>query len=81
MKRVLLTLLPLALAACAAAPAEKEVALAPLDKDTICERESSTGSNLPKTRCRTGEQRKADQAAITQTEETRRNYQGLTTGK
>lgn len=81
MNRLLLALLPLALAACAAAPASKEVALAPLDKDTVCERESSTGTNLPKTRCRTADQRKADQDAVRQAEESRRNYPGMTTGK
>lgn len=81
MNRLLLSLLPLALAACAAAPAAPEVALAPLDKDTLCEREASTGTSLPKKRCRTAEQRKADQTGVTQTEESRRNFQGVTTGK
>ncbi|MFG6468550.1 hypothetical protein [Roseateles sp. BYS87W] len=81
MKRLLLSLLPLTLAACAAAPDRQEVALAPLDKDTICERESTTGTSLPKTRCRTAEQRRADQAGVQQAEESRRTFQGLTTGK
>lgn len=82
MKRLLLSLLPLALAACAAsAPPEKEVPLAAVDKDTVCEREARTGTSLPKTRCHTAEQRKAEQAALTQTEENRRNFQGMTTGK
>lgn len=85
MNRLLLSLLPLALAACASAPApapaSQEVALAPMDPDTICERESSTGTNLPKKRCRSPEQRKADQDAVKQAEESRRNFQGMTTGK
>ena len=55
--------------------------MAAIDKDTICEREARTGTSLPTTRCRTAEQRKADQASVTQLEETRRNFQGMTTGK
>ena len=81
MKRLLLPLLSFALAACASAPSEKEIPLAAIDKDTICEREARTGTSLPTTRCRTAEQRKADQASVTQLEETRRNFQGMTTGK
>ena len=81
MNRLLLALLPLALAACAAAPAQKEVALASIDKDTICEHEARTGSNLPTKRCRSAEQRQADQEALSRVEEQRRNITGLTTGK
>lgn len=82
MNRLLLSLLPLALAACAATvPDPKEVAVAAADKDTICEREPRSGTNFPTTRCRTAEQRKAEQASVTQLEETRRNFQGMTTGK
>ena len=81
MNRLLLSLLPLALAACASAPPEKDVPLAAADKDTICERESRSGTNFPTTRCRTAEQRKAEQAAVTQVEDTRRNFQGQMTGK
>ncbi|MBW8844055.1 MAG: hypothetical protein JF607_03650 [Burkholderiales bacterium] len=83
MKRLLLPLIPLLLAACASAPTEpkQEVALAPVDKDTICEREARTGTSLPTTRCRTAEQRKAAQEGVAQVEEARRNFQGLTTGK
>ena len=81
MNRLLLSLLPLALAACASAPPEKDVPLAAADKDTICERETRSGTNFPTTRCRTAEQRKAEQAAVSQVEDTRRNFQGLTTGK
>ena len=81
MNRLLLSLLPLALAACASAPPEKDVSLAAADKDTICERETRSGTNFPTTRCRTAEQRKAEQAAVSQVEDTRRNFQGLTTGK
>ena len=81
MKRLLLSLLPLVLAACAAAPATKEVALAPVDKDTVCERESSTGTSLSKTRCRSAEQRKADQDTVQKAEESRRTFQGMATGK
>jgi hypothetical protein len=83
MTRLLLSLITLTLAACAAAPADKanEVAAAPLDKDTVCEREARTGTSLPTTRCRTAEQRKEAQNGVTQTEETRRNFQGIATGK
>ena len=81
MKRLLLSLIPLALAACAAAPTEKDVALAAADKDTICERETRTGSNFSKLNCRTAEQRKADQEAVTRQEEGRRNITGIMTGK
>ena len=81
MKSLLLILVPLALAGCASAPPEKEVALAAVDKDTICERESRSGSNLPTTRCRTAEQRKAEKDGVAQVEETRRNFQGIATGK
>ena len=82
MNRLLLCLIPLALAACAAAPAEKpqEVAQA-ADPDTICVREARTGSSLPTTKCRTAEQRKAAQAAVIGVEEARRNFLGMTTGK
>ena len=45
--RLLLSLLPLALAACALAPPEKDVPQAAADKDTICERESRSGTNFP----------------------------------
>lgn len=83
MKRLLLSLIPLALAACAAAPADKskDVTLAPIDKDTICEKEAPTGTSLPRTRCRTAEQRREAQNSVTQVEEQRRNMNGLATGK
>lgn len=80
MKRILLALVPVVLAACAAAPtpsANPTVA----DADTICEREARTGTILPSTRCRTAEQRKEERAAVNSAEENRRNFQGLTTGK
>jgi hypothetical protein len=81
MNRLLLSLLPLALAACAAAPAEKDVPLAAVDKDTICERESRTGTSLPTTRCRNAAQRKAEQEVVTRQEESRRNFPGVNAGK
>lgn len=49
MKRSLLLLSPLLLAACASAPTDpkQDVAAAPIDKDTICERETRTGTLMP----------------------------------
>jgi hypothetical protein len=81
MNRLLLILLPLVLSACAVKPPEKEVPLAAPDKDTICEHEARSGSNLPTKRCRTAEQRQADREGVQRTEEARRNFQGMTTGK
>ncbi|MCY4753548.1 hypothetical protein [Pelomonas aquatica] len=62
MKRSLLLLSPLLLAACASAPTDpkQDVAAAPIDKDTICERETRTGTLMPTLRCRTAAQREAD---------------------
>lgn len=78
---MLLPLISLALAACAAAPAQKDVTVAAVDNDTVCERETKTGTNFSKLRCRTAEQRKADQEAVTQQGEARRNITGIMTGK
>jgi len=62
MKRSLLLLSPLLLAACASAPTapKQEVAVVPTDKDTVCERETRTGSMMPTLRCRTAAQRDAE---------------------
>ncbi|MFN3305260.1 MAG: hypothetical protein ACK44A_16300 [Roseateles sp.] len=81
MHRLLTPLIPLMLAACAAPPAEKTVPLAAMDGDTICEREARSGTNLPTRRCRTAEQRKAEREGVERTEEARRNFPGMTTGK
>lgn len=81
MNRLLLSLIPLFLAACAAAPPQKDLALAAADTDTVCERETRTGSNFSKASCRTAEQRKADQEALTRQGESRRNITGIMTGK
>ena len=83
MKRLLLPLISLALAACAAAPAQKDVTVASAaDKDgTICERETLPGSNFSKNVCRTAEQRKADREAVNRQGEERRNITGIMTGK
>lgn len=76
MNRLTLGLLaPLFLVACAAPP-EKEVALAPLDKDTVCVRESRTGTNLPTTRCRTAAQAQSEKDDLAQLEERRRAFRG-----
>lgn len=81
MTRLLPCTLLLALAACASAPPEKDVPLAAKADDTVCEREARSGTNFPTTRCRTAEQRKNEQAAVGQLEDTRRTFQGMTTGK
>lgn len=81
MNRLLLCSIPLLLAACGAAPDRKDVPLAAVDKDTVCEKEASTGTSLPKTRCRTAAQRKADQEGVNQAEEARRNIQSGPTSK
>jgi hypothetical protein len=81
MNRLPPSLLLLALAACASTAPEKDVALAAADKDTICEREARTGTSLPTRRCRTTAQRTAEKEGVNQLEETRRNFQGMTTGK
>lgn len=81
MKRLLLPLLPLLLAACASAPERKEVALAAAEPGTLCEKEASTGTSLPKTRCRTAAQRKAELEGVQQTEDARRLIQSGPTSK
>ncbi len=62
MTRLLLSLIPFALAACAAAP--KPDAVAARGDDTSCRRETQVGSMLPSTQCRTATQRAADRAAV-----------------
>ncbi|CAM3946713.1 hypothetical protein [Roseateles saccharophilus] len=66
MKRPLLLFLPLLLAACASAPSEPKQAAAVVsnDKDTICERETRTGTMLPTVRCRTAAQREAEKREV-----------------
>ena len=83
MKRLLLPLIPLALAACAATSADKpkDVAMAPLDKDTVCEREMRTGSSLPTTRCRTAAQREADRREVEATGDGMRRGAAAPAGK
>lgn len=67
MKRLLLTLLPLALAACATTTPPKEGAQAATDAGTVCDRDARTGSMLPTTRCTTAAER----------EEAKRNTQAV----
>lgn len=80
MRRLLLPLITLALTACAATPPQNDVKLAAVDKDTVCERETRTGSNFSTTRCRTAEQRQAEKEAVNQLGEKRRNFQAIMTG-
>lgn len=70
MKRMLLILLPLALAACASttSPAAKSDSLASNDNNVICDRETSTGTSMPTKRCRSAEQRDADKRAAEELE-------------
>lgn len=63
MQRILLALLPLALAACAPAPVVVNVASA-TQPGVVCETEAATGTNFPKKRCRTEAQRAEDQAQV-----------------
>ena len=83
MKRLLLLLIPLALAACAAAPVDtsKEVALAPMDPDMVCEREASTGTILPKKKCRTAAEREAARQGVEAVGDSSRNIRAGQTGK
>lgn len=81
MRRLLTPLILLMLAACAAPPTDKTVPQAGADGDTICEREPRSGTNLPTRRCRTAEQRQAEREGVARTEEARRNFPGMTTGK
>jgi hypothetical protein len=84
MRAALLCLSLTLLAACASAPAPKDqtqLAAAPAEPDTVCEREARTGTMLPKTRCRTADQRQANANAVVNVEEQRRNFTGLATGK
>ncbi|MEO6279820.1 hypothetical protein [Roseateles sp.] len=59
MKRLLISLLLVGLAGCAAPPQTND----PVTAGTICEREVRVGSALPVTRCTTAEQREADRRA------------------
>lgn len=66
MKLLLLPLIPLLLTACATAPApQATTAAASAQKadGTFCERETQTGSMMPKTRCTTEAQREAERRA------------------
>lgn len=79
---MLLTLLPLLLAACASAPpGDKDATVANADKDTICDRETRTGSMLLTTKCRTAEQREAERRAVQDVEAGARNIRAGQTGK
>ncbi|MBL8277570.1 MAG: hypothetical protein JNL93_12785 [Pelomonas sp.] len=62
MNRFLVCLLPLALAACAAAP-QADKAQAGADAGTVCDRETRTGTLMPTTRCTTAAEREAAQRA------------------
>jgi hypothetical protein len=81
MKRLILLLTPVLLAACASSPASKEVPLATIDKGTVCEREAGTGTNLPTKRCRTAEQRAANQNTVNEIEEARARSVTMPMGK
>lgn len=81
MNRLLLALLPLALAACAGTPQQKDVALAAMPSDMVCQTETPTGSNMPKKRCRTEAQRKADQDQVKDFEQNRRTSPGDPMGR
>jgi len=81
MNRLILLLTPLLLAACASTPASKEVPLAAVDKGTVCERESGTGTNLPTKRCRTAEQRAAEQNTVSEIEAARARSVTMPMGK
>ncbi len=63
MKRILLALLPLFLAACADAPPKQTVAAAPT-ADVVCEVDAATGTNFPKKRCRTEAQRADEKTQV-----------------
>ena len=66
---LMLTLLPIALAACAATTPPKQSEQAAVDADPICEREARTGSMLPKTRCTTAADREAAKRDVDATNE------------
>jgi hypothetical protein len=83
MKRMLLILAPLALAACASttSPSTQDATVAAADNGTICDRETSTGTILPTKRCRTAEQREAERRAVESVESNTRNIRAGQTGK
>ncbi|RTL24573.1 MAG: hypothetical protein EKK52_00995 [Burkholderiales bacterium] len=69
--RLLLTLITLALAACAEAPVQTQVAEAKTN-DTTCVLETPTGTTIPKKLCRTEAQRAADKEAVKEFDNLRR---------
>ena len=78
MKRMLMPLLSLALAACASAPpADKQAASA--DNGTVCERDARTGSMLPSTRCTTAAERDAARRGVDTVSESVRNQRAAQT--
>lgn len=81
MNRLLLALLPLALAACAETPQQKDVALAAMPSDMVCQTETPTGSNMPKKRCRTEAQRQSEQDQVKDFELNRRTSPGDPMGR
>lgn len=74
MKYLLLaSLSALALMGCASTPAPADATAAANNDGVICEREMPTGSMMTKSKCRSAEQREADRAAVTATQEAIRN--------
>ncbi|RTL38597.1 MAG: hypothetical protein EKK53_18890 [Burkholderiales bacterium] len=80
MNRLLPALLCLALAACADTPAQQDVNLA-MPSDMVCQTETPTGSNMPKKRCRTEAQRRAEQDQVKDFEQNRRTSPGDPMGR
>jgi len=83
MKRLLLPLIPIALAACASTSADKpkETAQNAAGGDVICEREMPTGSSFPTKVCRTAAQREADRREVEATSEGMRRGAAAAQGK
>jgi hypothetical protein len=80
MKRLLMPVLILMLAACASNPQDGKQAAAD-DKGTICERDTPTGSMLSTTRCTTAADREAARRSVDGVSEAVRNQRAGQTGK
>jgi len=76
MTRLLLSLIPLVLAACAAAPAPQPGTTAANDDDASCRRETQIGSAISKSSCRTASQRAADRAGVDEMAQAVKNHPG-----